>query len=236
MEIISKKNKNITVYKIIYLGLIYKVITEKEYLIYLIRLYANGFKTYHLNNFNLLALNMRDRYTNACNVSLLLHQHNILHKNIFKIKQFFPDIICEKDIDLKRFVRQLKEKKKIIRSFSKFEVLNPINLSPISIASFEASQIDELVNRLHHFVHVFGITRLKKMGVRLIPASDVFQMNHQTLRLYYNDCMESVFQCIVKYIGFCKTLQSVIICLEKIVKTIRPISLYDMDQKQLIVS
>lgn len=220
MEIISKKNKNITVYQIIYLGLIQEVITEKEYIIYLIKLYANGFRTYHVNNFKLLALNIRDRYINASNVSFLLDRHNTLHKNIFKIKDFFPDIICEKNYNLKRLIRQLKEKKKIIRSFSKFEELNCINSSQISIASFEVSQNDELINRLHHFVHIFGITQLKNMGTRLMLASDIFQMNHHTLRIYYNECMESVFRCIVQYMGFCKTLQSDIIYLEKIVERI----------------
>jgi len=217
MEIISKKDKNITMYYILYFGFLNNHITSKEYIICLMKLYSNGFRTYHISDFETFIENMIS--DNARHISILLHQHNKSHKYISDMSQIFPDIIYKKEYNLKHVHNRLKEKKKLIRSFGKFEELNQMNIIEINlIRSFEEIQRNEIINRLHQMVNLFGIAQLKKIGVSLKMSSCILMMNYHDLKKYYIECIDKVLQSIRTHINICENLLLTINQLEDMIK------------------
>jgi hypothetical protein len=133
-EFSFEMNKNMKemykqIYKVIYIANINQLIDETRYVNVLQSLSMNGFKTYHIDNFDKLSLHMQNiGLTDSFNISLLIHLRDMNYKKLSEFALNFRDIgnifshKKNKMIDRIRLISNvLKDKLFVIKSFKKIE-------------------------------------------------------------------------------------------------------------------
>ena len=81
------------IYKIIYLANINNIINESKYIDILQKISNDGFKTYHVEDFDRLTMYMQNIGLNdSFNISLLLYLRDINYKKLSEIAMAFDDV------------------------------------------------------------------------------------------------------------------------------------------------
>lgn len=132
----SKKEMLIQIYRVTYIANINKMIDETRYINVLQKITMNGFKTYHIEDFDKLTLYMQNIGLNdSFNISILLHLRDTNYKKMSEIAILFTDIgeifshKKRKMVDRIHKIRKLiKNKLILIKSFKKIERLSNYKL------------------------------------------------------------------------------------------------------------
>lgn len=127
----SKNRKELykQIYRIIYVANINRLIDETLYINMLQKLSMEGFKTYHINDFDKLTLHLQSiGLIDSFNVSILIYLRDMNYKRMSDIAILFADIGKIFSVKKKRMVdrmnkirKLLKDKLEVIKSFKKFE-------------------------------------------------------------------------------------------------------------------
>jgi hypothetical protein len=128
----SRKEMYKEIYKVTYVANISKMIDETRYIDVLQKLCMNGFKTYHIRDFDKLTVYLQNiGLTDSFNMSVLIHLRDTNYKRLSEIAVFFEDIgaiFSNKKISMVSRVsairKILREKLTITRSFKKIEKLS----------------------------------------------------------------------------------------------------------------
>lgn len=132
----SKKELYIDIFKITYLSLIYGLISDTLYIDILQKLTINGFKTYHIDDFERLILYMYNTgIVNSFNISVLIHYRDICYKTLSDISKNFDDIRTIFSVKKKKMILRienisniLKNKRNVLKSFRKNDRYDSINM------------------------------------------------------------------------------------------------------------
>lgn len=131
----NKKDMYRQIYKIIYLANINNIINESKYIDILQKISNDGFKTYHVEDFDRLTMYMQNIGLNdSFNISLLLYLRDINYKKLSEIAMAFDDVGIifsakkNKMVDRVHLIGKFfKNKLKIIKSFKKIDIYSNIS-------------------------------------------------------------------------------------------------------------
>ncbi len=128
----NKKDGLKEIYKVTYLAVVNKMIHESKYIDVLQKISMEGFKTYHIDDFDKLAMKLSELELMDCyHISILLHFRDNYYKRISTIATKFPEIgeiFSRKKKKMTRRVskiyRNIKRKINVIKSFARFNKFN----------------------------------------------------------------------------------------------------------------
>jgi hypothetical protein len=127
----SRKDLYKQIYKVTYIANINKMINETRYIDILQKISMEGFKTYHIDDFDKLTLHLQSiGLKDSFNISILMHLRDTNYKKMSEIAVLFTDIgdvfaiKKKKMVDRMHNIRKiLKRKLDMIKSFKKIEKL-----------------------------------------------------------------------------------------------------------------
>lgn len=125
----SRKEMYKDIYKVTYVANINRMIDENRYIDVLQKLSMNGFKTYHIDDFDKLTIHLQTiGLKNSFNISILIHLRDTNYKKLSEIAVLFEDIgviFSNKRIEMTQRVSAIRdiiqEKITLIKSFKKIE-------------------------------------------------------------------------------------------------------------------
>lgn len=128
----SRKYLYKQIYNVTYIANINKMINETRYIDMLQKLSMEGFKTYHIDNFDKLTMHLQSIGLNdSFNISMLMYLRDTNYKKMSEISILFNDIgkvftvkknkMVERMHNIKKI---LKQKLNMIRSFKKFDQIS----------------------------------------------------------------------------------------------------------------
>ena len=128
----SRKDLYKQIYKVTYIANINKMINETRYIDILQKISMEGFKTYHIDDFDKLTLHLQSiGLKDSFNISILMHLRDTNYKKMSEIAVLFTDIgdvfaiKKKKMVDRMHNIRKiLKRKLDMIKSFKKIEKLS----------------------------------------------------------------------------------------------------------------
>lgn len=132
----SRKDLYKQIYKVTYIANINKMINETRYIDILQKLSMEGFKTYHIDDFDKLTLHLQSiGLDDSFNISILMHLRDTNYKKMSEVAVLFNDIgeifamKKKKMVDRMHNIRKiLKRKLDMIRSFKKIEKINSFSV------------------------------------------------------------------------------------------------------------
>jgi hypothetical protein len=132
----NKKELYKNIYKDTYQANINNIISEDHYIYVLQTLNMKGFKTYHIENFDILTKNLDTKgLYDSFNISRLLYVRDLVYKKISDIALMFDDIGNIFSIKKKKMIKRiydiqklLKNKLKCIYAFKRGDIVIPITL------------------------------------------------------------------------------------------------------------
>jgi hypothetical protein len=150
----SKKEMYKRIYSITYVAIINNLIDEIRYINVLQRLSMVGFKTYHINNFDKLAIYMKSLgLDDSFNISILIHFRDINYKKIADIATIFEDIGIVFSYKRKSMINRINKiramiKTKLItmRSFRKMDKMSMLNLINTTTSSIDIASDNYQIN------------------------------------------------------------------------------------------
>jgi hypothetical protein len=137
----NKKEMYKQIYKVIYIANINRMIDETRYIDILQKLSMEGFKTYHIDDFDKLTLHLQSiGLLDSFNVSILIHLRDTNYKKMSDVAILFTDIGNIFSRKKKRMVdriqkirKLLKAKLELLKSFKKFERLTGFSIAPRNV-------------------------------------------------------------------------------------------------------
>lgn len=204
---INKKSFYILLYKVIYIAIINNLISENKYIDILQRMNMNGFKTYHINSFDKLSVQMCEYgLNNSFNISILLYLRDRSYKYLSEIAHKNPDIgtiLFAKNkniIDrIGLIIKLIRRKIKILKAFKKIDKYDTINLylnieNPSSIKNqWKNIMRKDILDRLYllGYKH-YSITQLHYMDVDIQLVSALNEYPYEKLEIYYLDTINKI--------------------------------------------
>jgi len=152
----GKKELYKQIYKVTYIANINRLIEETKYIKVMQQLSMNGFKMYHINNFDKLIIYLQNiGLTDSFNISILIYLRDINYKRLSEIAIVFDDIGKIFSYKKRKMVmrvnkirRIIKNKMFVIKSFKKFdrfvEQQNDNNFGMIQYDNSELLNYDQL--------------------------------------------------------------------------------------------
>lgn len=134
----SRKELYKQIYKVTYIANINRMIDETRYIDILQKLNMEGFKTYHIDDFDKLTLHLQSIGLNdSFNISILIYLRDANYKKLSEIALLHTDIgkifavKKKKMVDRVHFIRRtLKIKLELMKAFKKFERSISFNNGP----------------------------------------------------------------------------------------------------------
>jgi hypothetical protein len=181
----NKKKLFKDIYQAIYVANIKGLIDENRYIRVLQSISENGFKTYHINNFDRLAIHLKELDLNRSYIiSILLYLRDENYRKIVEISRYFKEVRAILSLRDKKMVERIHIVSKFLReqlltakSFIKPERMESIYQGSMPGAKLSMDRIREewfyhnrqdIINRLHELVDQFSLDQLKFIGVDLI--------------------------------------------------------------------
>jgi len=218
------------IYKVTYVANINQMIDEMKYINVLQILSMNGFKTYHIDNFDKLTLHMKKiGLTDSFNISILLHLRDVNYKKISDVSLLFEDVgqifsykkdtmICR----IQKIRKLLKKKLAVIKSFKKIEKMGNFNSTnnmktddiQISSNSMIKNKIEDewkyntrndIMERLHLLAQkYFTLKQFEYMNVELKYVSEIENMTHRQLEEYYLKSLSNIEKSLKEILITCR--------------------------------
>lgn len=225
---ISKKELYKQIFKITYLSIINGLISENRYIDILQKLTMNGFKTYHIPNFDKLIIYMHNMgIINAFNISILIHFRDINYKILSNIAKTFNDIRDIFSIKKKNMINRIseihdiiKQKLDVIKSFRKVDAYNSINSTlNTNISNKQKRYLSnthirkewnyytrcDIMDRLHLLVNkYYTLDELLFMNVKLKLVSVLNTYSCYNLETYYNNVIKTIDTTLREWLNVCK--------------------------------
>lgn len=230
----SKKTMYKQIYKVTYLANINKLIDEYKYIDVMQKLSTVGFKTYHINNFDMLTIHMKNiGLIDSFNISLLLYVRDTNYKVLLGVALRFDKIGKIFGMKRKKMVvrvhkirKLLKEMGIMMKSFGKLEkketaiaiimkegsILDNANKNCENIITREKIESNwiyctrqDIMDRLHLLSQKhFTLEQLEFMGVKLILLSTLNNYSYEKLEKYYIYVVEKMEQTIKSWETICR--------------------------------
>lgn len=229
-----KGNKELykKIYKITYLANIIGLINELNYINMIQKLSMNGFKTYHIIDFDKLTLHMKNIGLNdSFNISTLLYLRDNIYNEITNIALNFEDIGSIFSNKKKKIInrinkirKSIKDKLNIIKSFKKIDrilyvkatlVINNIDTIKSNntrkltddkiMEEWESHTRNELINRLILIVErYYTLEQLVFMNVELRNINVLESCEYIELENYYISVISKIENELRKWMLYCK--------------------------------
>ena len=216
----SKKKLFKDIYQAIYVANIKGLIDENRYIRVLQSISENGFKTYHINNFDRLTIHLKELKLNkSFAISILLYLRDENYRKIVEISRYFKEIHSFLSMREKKMVERvhiiskyLRERLVVARSFIKQERIESIYQGGMPGAMMSDYKIKEewfhynrhdLINRLHNLVDQFSLDQLKYIGVDLIRSDILSRTNNVDLQEYYDRSIKRIIATIKSWKRIC---------------------------------
>jgi len=229
----SKKDLYKQIFKVTYLSMITGLISENRYIDILQKLTINGFKTYHINNFDKLIIYMYNMgILNSFNISILIHFRDTSYKSLSDISKNVDDIRIIFAKKKKKMVSRIEEirnilrnKIDIIKSFRRKDRYNSIDI--ILNTDYNVSNRTDktkrylsnkkiktewdyytnldIMNRLNILVNkYYKLNELEYMNVKLKLVSELNTYSCEQLEIYYNNVIKTIEVNLREWITICK--------------------------------
>lgn len=199
----NKKKLFKDIYQAIYVANIKGLIDENRYIRVLQSISENGFKTYHINNFDRLAVHLKKLNLNRSYIiSILLYLRDENYRKIVEISRYFKEARTILSMKNKKMVERihiiskfLREKLITAKCFIKPEKMESIYQGKMPGTRLSDNKIKEewfhynrqdIINRLHNLVDRFSLDQLKFIGVDLIRSDILTRTNNIDLQDYYD--------------------------------------------------
>jgi len=218
-----RKDQYIKIYQIIYIATIHRMIDETRYIVILQSLNKNGFKTYHIDEFEKLILYMRSIGMNdGFAISLTIHLRDLAYRKLLDTARLSDDIGlilgCKKIQMVYRvdsIKKYLEHSKTLVRSFAKIEPSQPSQ----SFQPFQQFQPNtawhyqmrrDIIRRLYLLSHKhFTLVQLQHMGVGLRLASELNRIAYPMLVSYYLDTVRKIYVAIDALVDVCELYREI---------------------------
>lgn len=195
----SQKQLFIQIYKILFLSTLKKSTSQHDYINILQNLCVNGFKTYHIDNFNkVLLVLQQNELLYAHKISSIIHKRDTNHKIIIEFLKYFRKInkLCVKGklsiIEKVEFISKLCiEKEKIVKAFINIDGVIP-RLNNSVNRNFAYYQKCDIIQRLHDLLKYFTLSQLIYMNIEIKLRSEIEDMNNGELVNYYKLIIRSI--------------------------------------------
>jgi len=216
----NKKKLFKDIFQAIYVANIKGLIDENRYIRVLQSISENGFKTYHINNFDRLTIHLRELKLNRSYIiSILLYLRDENYRKIVEISRYFKDIRSILSMKNKKMVerihiisKQLREKMAVAKAFSKVERMESIYQGNMPGAKLSNNKIraewfhynrQDIIHRLHNLVDTFSLDQLKFIGIDLIRSDILSRTNNVDLQDYYNRTIARIIATIKSWKRIC---------------------------------
>lgn len=218
---INSKRVLVDVFRAVYVGHINRMIDESRYIRTLQVVSERGFKTYHLENFDKLALHLRKiGMMKSYVISVLFYFRDENFRVIGQVARYFDTIHQMLNLRLDILERmkmidiELERKLMIARAFLKndktYAITHPGMIMPnakidgqLIIAEWLVHNRQDIMNRLHQLVECFTLDQLHFMGVQVLKISVIMSMDNNALQMYYDSTIETVIRCIIVWRKTC---------------------------------
>ena len=211
-----RKDQYIKIYQIIYIATIHHMIDETRYIVILQALNKNGFKTYHVDDFEKLILYMRSiGMNNGFAISLTIHLRDLAYRKLLDTARLSDDIGlilgCKKIQMVYRvdsIKKYLEHAKTLMRSFEKIESYQsyqPNYLIDRSDTTWHCEMRRDIIRRLYLLSHKhFTIIQLQHMGVVPRLASELTRLAYPMLETYYLNTVRKIFVAMDVLVDVCE--------------------------------
>ena len=221
----NKKEMFIELYQATYVANIKGLIDENRYIRVLQSISENGFKTYHIDDFDRLTIHLKKlKLEKSYTISILLYLRDENYRKIVELSKFFPDIraILYSRKHKRKMVEKIHQISKVLRqklvvakSFTKAEKVESIMYSAMAPNGkpvlperlikeewFYHNRRD-IINRLHNLIEIFSLDQLKYIGVELLRYDAIRKMNTVDLQTYYSRVVKRVVSAIKSWKRTC---------------------------------
>ena len=216
----SKKKLFKDIFQAIYVANIKGMVDENRYIRVLQSISENGFKTYHIDDFDRLTIHLKEMNKHRSFViSILLYLRDENYRKIVELSQYFKDIRSILMTKNKKMVERihtiskfLRDKMDIARCFLKEERMESIFFGKIPGAPLSDEKIREewfhhnrqdIITRLHNLVDQFSLDQLEFIGVDLIRSDILAKTNNADLQNYYNRTIDRIITTIKSWKRTC---------------------------------
>lgn len=229
---ISKKDSYKKKFTQLYNSVIYKYISEKDYIKELQELNSKGFKTYHINTIIDMLTNMqKNELLHAYKITHIIHTRDLLYKDISSFALEFDDIgniFSSKKTNIIERMHLITDilatKQLCINAFKKIESPSPSqspsqSQSPLSSSVLVNSDSSysrdnnnalcksiksDIINRLHQLLQKhYSLRQLKFMNIQLKLSTDIDNMSCMDLFLYYTYVIEKISNELMRWKYLC---------------------------------
>jgi hypothetical protein len=216
----NKKKLFKDIYQAIYVANIKGLIDENRYIRVLQSISENGFKTYHINNFDRLTIHLKELKLNRSYIiSILLYLRDENYRKIVEISRYFKEVRSILSMKNKKMVERihitskfLRDRLIIARAFIKQEKMESIYQGAMPGARINSNKIKEewfhynrqdIINRLHNLVDQFSLDQLKFIGIDLIRSDIIARTNNVDLQDYYDRTVRRIIATIKSWKRTC---------------------------------
>jgi hypothetical protein len=216
----SKKKLFKDIYQAIYVANINGLIDENRYIRVLQSISENGFKTYHINNFDRLTVHLKKLNLNkSYTISILLYLRDENYRKIVELSKYFKEIRSMLTSKNKRMVEKihiiskfLREKLIVAKAFTKTEKIESIYYGKMPNAKMTDDQVKEewfyhnrqdIIDRLHNLIETFSLDQLKFIGIDLVRSDIIAKTNTVDLQGYYDRTIKRIIATIKSWKRTC---------------------------------
>jgi len=217
---IGKKKLFKDIYQAIYVANIKGLIDENRYIRVLQSISENGFKTYHIDNFDRLTIHLRKlKLHKSYTISILLYLRDENYRKIVQISRHFSEVRDILMMNNKKMVEKvhiiskfLREKLITAKSFIKQERMESIYQGAMPGAKLNSSKIREewfyynrhdIIQRLHDLIERFTLDQLKYIGIDFIRSDILKRTNNVDLQDYYDRTIRRIIAVIKSWKRTC---------------------------------
>jgi hypothetical protein len=218
----SKKQIFTELYQAIYVANIKGLVDENRYIKVLQSISENGFKTYHIDNFDKLTIHLKKLKLNkSYTISILLYLRDSNYRKIIEASNYFKDVrkilstknkkkMVEKIIIVNKI---LNHKLIVAKAFVKNEKVESIYYGGIQNTKLDDTIIknewfhynrQDIINRLHNLIEIFTLDQLKYIGIELIRSDVLNNTNTVDLQAYYNRTILKIISTLKNWKKICR--------------------------------
>lgn len=216
----SKKKLLQDIFQATYVANINGMIDENRYIRVLQSISENGFKTYHIDDFDRLAIYLKEsKLYRSFIISILIYLRDENLRKIVEISRYFGEIRTIMSMKNKKMVERihvvskfLRDKMNIAKCFIKEERLESIFYGKLPGTQLSDERIREdwfyynrqdIITRLHNLIDHFSLDQLRFIGVDLIRSDVLVKTNNVDLQNYYNRTINQIITAIKSWKRIC---------------------------------
>jgi len=216
----NKKKLFKDIYQAIYVANIKGLIDENRYIRVLQSISENGFKTYHIDNFDRLTIYLKEMKLNRSYIiSMLLYLRDENLRKIVEMSRYFKEIRLVLMMRDKKMVERihliskfLRDRLLVVNSFIKLEKMESIYQGEMNGTRLSKNKIIEewfyqnrqdIIRRLHNLIELFNLDQLKYIGVDLIRSDILDRTNNVELQGYYGRTIKRLIATIKSWKRLC---------------------------------